>query len=359
MNLDALIRSIPPLDETALQAARKHQQRLTKPPGSLGKLEDLSIRIAAMTGRPRPVCERKAVLVMAGDHGVVAHGVSAYPQDVTAQMLSNFLRGRAAVNVLARHTRTRIVVVDVGVAKPYAPPATGGTQDAGLRFLDKKVAPGTADMTCGPAMARDEALRALQAGVETLRAEHDRGLDMLALGEMGIGNTTATAAVAAALTGRPVAELLDRGTGIDGDGLRRKRAALERALEVNRPDRDDPLDVLHKLGGLELAGLAGATLAAAEKRIPVVVDGSPATAAAMVAAAIAPAARAFLIASHRSRERGHRVMLDWLGREPLLELNLALGEGTGAVLAMNLAESACRLLHEMATFDEAGVAGPE
>lgn len=350
MWLDELISRIGSLDKEAMRAARTRQQLLTKPKGSLGRLEDLSIQIAGITGKALPSLDRKVVVVMAGDHGIVAEGVSAYPQVVTAQMVENFRLGGAAINVLARLAGARLTVVDVGVATAIS---TGGG------VVSEKVAAGTANMTRGPAMTREQTLRAMKAGAAAVEAELAHGLDVLAVGEMGIGNTASAAAVAAVLTGRDAAELIGRGTGVDDAGLSRKVEAVRRAIEVNRPAKDDPLDVLAKLGGIELAAIAGAALAAAAHRRPVMVDGYPATAGVMAAAAMVPALRPFLIAAHRSEEKGHQIMLDWLGLRPLLDLGMRLGEGTGAVLGMFLAEAACRTLCEMATLEEAGVSKGE
>jgi nicotinate-nucleotide--dimethylbenzimidazole phosphoribosyltransferase len=356
MWLDELLSRIEPLDQPAIAAARTRQDVLTKPRGSLGRLEQLAIQIAGITGRSLPATTHKLVLVAAADHGVVAEGVSAYPQAVTAQMVANFLRGGAAISVLARQAGARIVVVDVGVASDLQA-LTGIQSTAGL--LIRKVCPGTANMARGPAMTVEQALAAMRVGVEVVEAELDRGLDILALGEMGIGNTTAAAAIATVLIGRKPTELIGRGTGLDPVGMARKLAVVERALKVNRPDASRPLDMLAQLGGLELATLAGAALAAAANRRPVLVDGYPSTAAAMVAAALVPAVRPYLIAAHRSQETGHQAMLDWLGLEPLLDLELRLGEGTGAALALMLVEAACNTMREMATFGEAGVSSRE
>jgi nicotinate-nucleotide--dimethylbenzimidazole phosphoribosyltransferase len=346
MWLNELIARIGPLDDAAIAAARARQDTLTKPPGSLGRLESLSLQLAGIRSCDRPRLPHKVIVTMAADHGVVAEGVSAYPQAVTAQMVGNFLRGGAAINVLARQAGARVVVVDLGVAAELA-------RSPGL--ISRKVAFGTQNMAQGPAMTTEQALAALQAGVEVVEAELDRGLDILALGDMGIGNTTAAAAIAVVLTGKSPHELIGRGTGVDDAGLARKRAAVQQAIAVNRPDPTKPLEVLAALGGLEIAGLAGAALAGAAHRRPVLIDGYPATAAAMIAAALAPALRPYLIAAHRSQEAGHQAMLDWLGLEPLLDLGLRLGEGTGAALALSLVEAACRTLDEMATFAEAGV----
>jgi len=346
MDIETLIAKIEPPDEAAVQAARRRQDRLTKPRGSLGHLEDLSVRIAGITGQPRPHIRHKVITVMAGDHGIAAEGVSAYPQEVTAQMVLNFLSGGAAINVLARHAGARVIVVDMGVSADLP-------QLPGL--IDRKVARGTQNIAAGPAMTAGQARQALESGAGVVLAELEKGLDILATGDMGIGNTTPSAAVAAALIGCPAEDVTGRGTGVDEQGYRRKLSAVKRALEINHPDPQNGLDVLEKVGGFEIGGLAGAILAAAAHRKPIVVDGFISTAAAMLAASLAPQAAAYLIAGHCSREQGHRRMMDWLGVHPLLDLEMRLGEGTGAALAFSLVEAACKLLDEMATFDEAGV----
>ncbi len=339
---------VPHPNEAAMTAARARQDTLTKPPGSLGRLEALSIQLAGIYGTPRPTIEHKVIITMAGDHGVVAEGVSAFPQEITAQMVSNFLNGGAAINVLAKHVGARVVIVDMGVAADLAP-------SPGL--VDKKVAPGTQNLAQGPAMTRKQALQALKAGAEVVEAELERGLDILAVGEMGIGNTTPSTAIAAAFTGRPPDEIAGRGTGVDDEGLARKIDAVERGLVVNQPNPDDAIDVLAKVGGFEIGGMAGAILAAAAHGRPVMVDGFIATAGAMVSAGLAPTIQPYLIAGHLSNERGHRAMLNWLGLDPLLDLDMRLGEGTGAALGFSLAEAACKVLSEMATFAEAGLSG--
>lgn len=346
MSLGELIASIQPLDEAAMQAARGRQNQLTKPQGSLGRLEELSIQLAGISGRPIPMIKDKVIITMAGDHGVVAEGVSAFPQEVTPQMVYNFLRGGAAINVLARHVGARIVIVDMGVAAELDPhPA----------LVSRKVAPGTGNIARGPAMSRAQAEQAVLAGVEVVQAEIARGLDIVGTGDMGIGNTTPSAAIACALTGQSPERVAGRGTGVDDAGLQRKIEAIRRALEVNRPDPQDGLDVLAKVGGFEIGGLAGVMIGAAAARKAVMVDGFISTAAAMLAVTLAPAARPYLIAAHRSQEYGHGLMLDWLGVRPLLDFDLRLGEGTGAALGIGLAEAACKILAEMATFAEAGV----
>src|SRR5512138_485968 len=350
MQLTEIITHIPTLDRSAMQAARARQDQLTKPRGSLGRLEELSIQLAGMQADPLPSAERKAVIVMAADHGVALEGVSAYPPEVTAQMVLNFLRGGAAINVLARQAGARVTVVDIGVATELEP-LPGLTR--------RKVMCGTRNQAQGPAMTRMEAEQALQVGVEVLNEEAGRGLDLVATGDMGIGNTTPSSAIAAALTGLPVPQVVGRGTGIDDQTLGRKIEVIERALAVNQPNAKDALDVLHKVGGLEIAGLAGVMIAAARRRIPVVVDGFISTAAAMIAVGLAPRVREYLIAAHRSVEVGHQAMLRHLNLVPLLDLNLRLGEGTGAALAFHLIEASTRILREMATFEEAGVSDKE
>lgn len=345
-SLSNALTQISPLSDAAMAAARSRQDQLTKPQGSLGQLEELSIQVAGITGDPRPVIRHKAVIVVAGDHGVAAEGVSAYPQEVTAQMVYNFLHGGAAINVLARHVGARVTVVDAGVATDLEPhPA--------LKI--RKIGYGTANIARGPAMRREQALQALETGIALVEEEREMGLDIVSPGDMGIANTTPAAAIAAAVTGLPPAVVTGRGTGVDDEGLARKIAVVEQALRVNRPDPHDGVDLLAKVGGFEIGVIAGIILGAAANRIPVVLDGFICTAGALVAATLAPAATAYCIAGHNSVEPGHRAMLEHLGLRALLNLNLRLGEGTGAVLAMGLVEAACKILNEMATFAEARI----
>ncbi len=346
MSLRSLIFQIQPLDQEAMQAARSRQDALTKPQGSLGRLEQLSIQVAGVTGQPRPRIQHKVVTVMAGDHGVVAEGVSAFPQEVTPQMVFNFLNGGAAINALARHVGARVVVVDMGVAAPM---------EGRPNLLNRKVALGTRNISKEAAMTRAQAEESILRGAAVVEEEIARGLDILAIGDMGIGNTTPSAAIACAVTGRLAQEIVGRGTGVDDEGLRRKIAAVEAALKVNQPDPQDGLDLLAKVGGFEIGGLAGAILGAAAKRKPVVIDGFISTAAAIIAATLAPRVKDYLIAAHTSQELGHRLMMEWLGVVPLLDLQMRLGEGTGAALALSIVEAACKVLDEMATFGEAGV----
>lgn len=350
MELAQLTAQIPPLDDAAMDAARQRQDDLTKPRGSLGKLEELSIHIAGMTGKKFPEINQKVILTMAGDHGVVDEGVSAYPADVTYQMVMNFLGGGAAINVFAKHINARVVTVDMGVAGDFA-------DLPGL--LKVKIAPGTNNIARGPAMSRRQAEQALQAGAEIAAEEHDKGMDILATGDMGIGNTTPSAAIASVLTGRDPEEIAGRGTGVDDQGLERKIIAVEKAIQANQPDPKDSIDLLSKVGGFEIGGLTGAILYAAANQIPVVIDGFISTAAAMLAVNLSARVKPFLISAHRSQERGHQLMLDWLELSPLLDLGMRLGEGTGAALAISLVEASCKILSGMATFSEAGVSDKE
>ena len=344
--VDMTVESISPLDEEAMAAARARQDTLTKPPGSLGRLEDLSIMLAGMFGDPIPRINRKSVILAAGDHGVVAEGVSAYPQEVTPQMVFNFLRGGAGINVLARQAGAEIVILDAGVAADLEPHPL-------LRSV--KVAYGTANMAVGPAMTSEQAIRCLEIGIEAAREQIGEGADLIACGDMGIGNTTASSAITSVATGADPSITTGRGTGLDDPGLAHKVEVIRRAIEVNKPDPRDGLDVLTKVGGLEIGVLAGAMLGTAASHRPVVVDGFISGAAALIAWLISPTARDYFIAAHQSVEPGHRVGLDAMGLTPLLDMGMRLGEGTGAALAMHLIEAAALCLAEMATFAEAGV----
>jgi nicotinate-nucleotide--dimethylbenzimidazole phosphoribosyltransferase len=344
--LEQTIERVGPLDAAAMAAARQRHDRLTKPPGSLGRLEELAIRLAGATGRPVPSLDRKAVVVMAADHGVAAEGVSAYPAEVTPQMVLNFLNGGAAINVLARQAGARVVVVDLGVAAPLPEHRD---------LVSRPIAPGTGNIARGPAMSRDQARRCLETGIAVLEDQRAIGLDLVGTGDMGIGNTTPSSAIVAVFTGARPVDVTGLGTGITSVQLRHKVRVVERALRVNRPDPADPIDVLAKVGGFEIGALAGVILGAAAARCPIVIDGFISGAAALIATELCPASRDYLIAAHTSVEIGHRVMLERMELAPLLNLNLRLGEGTGAALAMPLLDSAVRVLGEMATFSEAGV----
>jgi nicotinate-nucleotide--dimethylbenzimidazole phosphoribosyltransferase len=343
--LEKTIREIGALDEEAMQKAQERLDSLIKPPKSLGRLEELAVLLAGITADPRPKIGERAVIVMAGDHGVVEEGVSVAPQEVTLQMLPAFLKGVAGIGVLSRLAGARLVVVDVGVASSVNIPGV----------LDYKVRRGTGNIARGPAMSREEAVRAVEAGIAVARAEIERGADLLALGDMGIGNTTPSSAILAVLSGCPAEEATGRGTLVNDEVLQRKVQVVKQAIAVNRPDPEDGLDVLAKVGGLEIAGLAGVVLGAAARRKPVLLDGFITTAAAMIAAKLAPAARFYMVATHLSAEQGHGRMLRWLGLRPVLNLEMRLGEGTGAVLGMHLVEAAARIINEMWSFQEAAV----
>jgi nicotinate-nucleotide--dimethylbenzimidazole phosphoribosyltransferase len=340
------IASIPALNPRWLDRAYLRLNSLTKPLGSLGRLEEIAARLVVIREEEFPDCSNNVIFTLAADHGVTQEGVSAYPKEVTRQMVLNFLSGGAAINVLCRQFGIEVVIVDIGV--------DADTDDLdGL--IQLKVRRGTKNLAAGPAMSRDEACRALQAGIAlSARAQRD-GKKIIGTGEMGIGNTTAASAVTAVLCRKSVAEVTGKGTGLDDAALCRKIEIIDRSLGLNRPDASDPIDVLSKVGGLEIAGLAGLALGAAARRIPVVIDGFISTAAAAVAFAIEPRVKDFLFASHLSSEPGHEALLKFLGLEPMLQLKMRLGEGTGAALAMPIVEASVRLLKEMATFSSAGV----
>ena len=346
-------RELPAFDEAAAAAARAHQTQLTKPPGSLGRLEDLAVLYAGARGRfPVAAPERARIYVFAADHGVAAEGVSPYPSSVTAAMVANFVAGGAAISVLTRAHDIELRVVDVGVASPIP----GG---AGERLLSFPVRAGTASFLREPAMSRAEAEIALGVGVRLAAEAADEGVELLGAGEMGIGNTTAAAAVVAALTGAAPEHVVGRGTGVDDAGLARKVEVVRASLDRHALERGDALGVLAAVGGLEIAAMAGLMIGGAQRRVPVVVDGFISGAAALVATRLVPGVRAYLCFSHLSAERGHRVVCDALDARPLFDLGMRLGEGTGAALAINLLRAAVRLQSEMATFASAGVANRE
>jgi nicotinate-nucleotide--dimethylbenzimidazole phosphoribosyltransferase len=347
MPLDELISAVAPADAQAMQDARDRQAQLTKPAGSLGVLEDVSVKLAGIHATcPPPAMTRPVVAVFAGDHGVHAQGVTPWPQEVTAAMVENFRAGGAAVNVLARRAGADVYVVDMGVAADLEP---------GPQLLDHKLRKGTSDLATGPAMSREEAVRGILAGAEVATRLVDEGHDCLLTGDMGIANTTPSAALVAAFAGAAPDLVVGRGTGVDDATLARKVEVVTGALR-DRPVTDDPVETLASLGGFEHAGLTGYLLGAASRRVPVVLDGVIAGAAALVAVALAPETVDYLFAGHRSVEPGHAVALGKLGLRPVVDLDLRLGEGTGAALAFPVIESAGAVLREMATFDSAGVA---
>ncbi len=344
--LKEIISRIDKIDNSLSEETQRRLDNLTKPQGSLGRLEDLAKQIVEITKIKKPRLEHKVIFTMAGDHGVVENNVSAFPREVTPQMVYNFLNGGAGINVLARHVGARVVVVDMGVASDFKDnPA----------LIIKKVNHGTKNMTNGPAMSEVEAIKSIENGIEVFKEELPNGIDIVGTGDMGIGNTTPSSAIVAAITGRRVEEVTGRGTGIDDKTLASKITAIKEALKVNKPNPKDGIDVLSKVGGFEIGGLAGVILAAAANRVPVVIDGFISGAAALIAYTLEPKVKDYMIAAHCSVERGHKIALEFLGLKPVLDLNLRLGEGTGAALAMNIIEAGTKILNEMATFESAGV----
>ncbi len=346
MRLHETISLIQAPDRRLLAQAQSRLDRLTKPLGSLGRLEELAAQYAMITGELKPSVPRGTVFTFAADHGVAMEGVSAYPPEVTSQMVLNFLRGGAGVNVLARHVGVDVRVVDIGVAHEFGPLP-------GL--IRKKVMPGTRNFLSEPAMSRAQAEQAVTVGIELATQAVQEGIGLIGTGDMGIGNTTPSAAITAVMTGQPAADVTGRGTGIDDAAHARKVSVIQQALDLHHPNRTDALDVLAKVGGLEIGGLAGLMLGASAAKVPVVLDGFIAGAAALIAVGLQPRCCDYLIASHRSVERGHQAILDHMGLKPLLDLDLRLGEGTGACLGMSLVCAAIKIFTEMATFDEAGV----
>jgi len=342
-NLLASVRS--PAPEWRTRAVARLNS-LTKPLGSLGRLEEIAARLVEIREEERPRISKKVIFTLAADHGVTDEGVSAYPKAVTRQMVLNFLAGGAAINVLSRHGGIDVVVVDIGV---------DGDLGETTELVQAKVARGTRNMAREPAMSEAELYAALNVGIELAAWADKQGQRLIGTGEMGIGNTTAASAITSVLTGRPAGQVTGRGTGLDEPGLKRKIEVIGRAVEVNRPDPTDPLDVLRKVGGLEIAGLTGLIVGAASRRIPVVIDGFISGAAAAIACALDSKVNRFLFAGHRSFEPGHAALLEFIGDTPLLDLQMRLGEGTGAALAMMVIEAAAKILDEMATFESAGV----
>lgn len=349
--LAELLQKIEPSSKGWEEKAWQRLRAQIRPRGSLGQLEVIAARLAGINRTLTPDLSKKLIFTMAGDHGVAAEGVSAYPQEVTGQMVYSFTQGWASINVLATHVGAHVRVVDCGVAADLP---------ADWPIVHRKLAKGTANMTQGPAMNRETAIRGLLLGAELVQEAQARdGYQLFGTGDMGIANTTPSTAIVAALSGKPVSELTGRGTGIDDQTLVRKIAVVEKALEVNRPNPQDPLDVLSKVGGCEIAALAGAVLGAAAAKAPIVCDGFIATAGALIACVLAPAARDYLFISHRSQEVGHGTMAEMLGLRSILDLDMRLGEGTGSALAMFILEASTKVLKEIKTFQEAGVTDVE
>ncbi|MFC2068860.1 nicotinate-nucleotide--dimethylbenzimidazole phosphoribosyltransferase [Chloroflexota bacterium] len=344
--LTGTIDKIKPLVREAMDEVRARNDRLTKPPRSLGRLEELSVQLAGIQGVPIPEIKNKVIITMAGDHGVLAESIGNWPQEVTAQMVSNILSGGAGISVMARQVGARVIVVDMGVARDL---------ESQPNLVVRKVGYGTRNIARGPAMTVEQAETAIINGIELVNQEKSKGLDIVGTGDMGIGNTTPSSAICSVITGRTVDEVTGRGTGLTDDQLAHKKKVIAQTLATNLPDPKQPLDVLARIGGFEIGGLVGVMLGAAASRIPVVIDGFISGAAALIAAALAPRLKDYLIAAHLSTEPGHQFILKHLELRPWLDLQMGLGEGTGAALGMFLAETAAKLLMEMATFNEAGV----
>ncbi len=349
--IDEILETIEPIDVNYHDKAQARLDNLTKPKGSLGRLEEIARRIAAIKRSLKPLIKRKVIFTMAGDHGVCEEGVSAYPQEVTPQMVYNFLGGGAGINVLARHVGAEVIVVDMGVKEKIK-----YQQLNNRNFKDKKVNFGTKNFAKESAMTKEEAYRALMGGIEIFREAHsEEKIDIIGVGDMGIGNTTSSSAIVAAITAENVELVTGRGTGVDEATFNRKIEVIKKALALHSPNAKDPIDVLSKVGGFEIGGIAGAILAAASEKIPVVVDGFIASCGALIAFEICPKVRDYLIAAHQSVEAGHMAILKRINLRPLLNLDLRLGEGTGAALGIGIVEAAVKIFTEMATFSEAGV----
>lgn len=344
--LATTIAKIAELDGPIMEMVASQQQQLTKPANALGRLEKLSARLAGITGQMEPALRPRTVIICAGDHGVTIEGVSAYPSEVTSQMIYNFLAGGAAINVLARQFDVNVVVLDVGVI---------GDLPTHPRLRAMKVRRGTANLAQGPAMTRREAVAAIEAGIRVAQEEIAAGANLLLTGDMGIGNTTPSAAITALITGLPISQVTGMGTGVGLAGWRRKCEVIEGALALHLPDPNDPIDILSKVGGLEIGAIAGVIIAGAAARVPVVIDGIISTAGAAIAVLLCPAVKSFIVAGHRGVEPGHAALLDYLDLSPVLDLDLALGEGTGGVLSLPILEAAVNTLNQMSTFEDAQI----
>ena len=355
LKLHEIIDLIKPVDDTWMRKARQRTAQLVMPPRALGRLHDYSERLCAIQQSLTPSIQRKAILVMAADHGVVQEGVSAFPQAVTPEMIRTFISGGAGINVLARHVGAEITVVDMGIVPDLDP----AEFDAGDQLLFRKIAPGTANLAVEPAMRPEQAERSILTGFQIACQLIDAGVQIIGTGDMGIGNTTPSAAIGAVVTGCSLDDMVGRGTGVDDDGLQRKKTAIGRGIQNHKPDAQNGLDVLAKVGGFEIGGIAGIVLAGARHGCPVVIDGFISTAGALIAHRLCPHVTDYLFAGHCSKEPGHRRMLDYLKLEPVLDLGMRLGEGTGGALAMHILDGAVRIFKDMATFEEAGVSGKQ
>lgn len=344
--LNETMNKIERIDYSLANKTQKRLDSLTKPPGSLGRLEEIAKQMVEITRNENPPVKNKVIFIMAGDHGVVEEGISVYPKEVTLQMVYNFLRNGAGINVLAKHVGAEVIVVDMGVACDF---------ELHSELVIKKVNYGTQNMAKGPAMSRDEAVKSIENGIEVFEEKVRLEINIAGTGDMGIGNTTPSSAIASIITGRPVEDVVGRGTGINDKALSDKTEIIKKAISINEPDAKDAIDVLSKVGGFEIGGLAGVILAAVSYRIPVVIDGFISGAAALIAYQLKPEVKDYMVAAHCSAEKGHRIILDYLGLKPVLDLNLRLGEGTGAALAMSIIDASIKILTQMATFQSATV----
>ncbi|RLB76571.1 MAG: nicotinate-nucleotide--dimethylbenzimidazole phosphoribosyltransferase [Deltaproteobacteria bacterium] len=351
ISIKEIIERIVPVDARWNEKAKERTAQLVMPTRAMGRLHDISERLCAIQKTLKPSLHRKAVIVMAGDHGVVADGVSAYPQEVTGAMVQTFLAGGATINAISRHVDAEVWVVDLGIIPELNP----GSLEGGDQFLVRKIAKGTANFIKGPAMTRENAEKSILAGFELASELFQKGVAILGTGDMGIGNTTPSAAIGAMITGKRPEEMVGRGTGIDDNGLIKKREAVIRGIQLNKPDPRDGMDVLSKVGGFEIGGIAGCVLAGAFHSRPVVIDGFISTAGALIAHTLCPLVTEYIFAGHRSEEAGHGSMLRYLGLEPILDLGMRLGEGTGGALAMSVMEGSVHMFNEVLTFEEAGV----
>ncbi len=342
-----VIKNIAKPDAEVMEETQKLLDNLTKPRGSLGRLEELTKKVAGITGSSKPELKNRFIVTMAGDHGVTAEGISAYPSEVTPQMVMNFLNGGAGINVLSKHAGAEVVVVDMGVASEM---------DKHPGLILKKIAPGTQNMAKGPAMTGEQAIKSIEAGISVVEGlVRDRNCGIVGTGDMGIGNTTPSSAITAVMCDSDIEPVTGRGTGIDDKALKNKIEVIRKAIEINKPDRNDPIDILAKIGGFEIGGIAGVILGAALLKIPVVIDGFISGAGALIAAGLEPKTKDYMIAAHCSVEIGHKILLDKLGLKPVLDLGLRLGEGTGAALGISIIDAGIKILNEMATFGDAGV----
>jgi len=354
-SIASIIEKIEPVDPSWIDKAKERTAQLVMPTRALGRLHNMAERLCAIRKTLRPNLKQKEILIMAGDHGVVAEGVSAYPQEVTPAMVQTFLADGAGISAISKHVGARVTVVDMGIIPELDPAAL----PHGDRLVIRKIAAGTANLAAGPAMTRDQAKQAVMTGFSLASERIEKGVDIIGTGDMGIGNTTPSSAIGAVITGSDLSVMVGRGTGVDDDGLAVKKAAVEKGIAVNRPEVEDGLDVLSKVGGFEIGGIAGTILAAAFHRRPVMIDGFISTAGALIAHTLCPAVRDYMFAGHRSEEPGHRAMLDHLGLKPILDLGMRLGEGSGGAMAMGIIEGAVRVFTEVMTFEEAAVPDKE